>query len=143
MSEESDTLQHIKIRLATDTDYPLIYSSWLKSFADADQARLVTKSVYYQEHHALIDKLIAKKALFFVACSKHDDDHVYGWICVNLASKPQVVHYVYVKQIYRKIGIANYLMEMVQKPYIYTQKNRFQPEDCTHNYYELFREVYT
>lgn len=95
----------IKFREPTKADYNFLASSWLKSFRKFEPK--ISADVYYKHHNKLID-LIMQRAKVIIACNEHDEEQVFGYI-VYEECPISIVHYVYVKEAYRKMGIAKAL----------------------------------
>jgi hypothetical protein len=50
-----------------------------------------------------------------VAVNPHDDSQIYGYIVSEIKDGILVIHYVYVKHTFRKIGIAKEMLDSVRK----------------------------
>lgn len=100
----------VKLRPMRDLDTPLIFSSWLRSYRPSADPK-VDKDVYYREHHKVVERLL-REAEVVVATAEGDDDTVVGWVC----SSPGVLHYVYVKEAFRRMGLGTWLLAC-QGPY--------------------------
>lgn len=91
-------------------DEKLIFATWLNSF-EPYRDRRVPRDLYYAEQHALISKLLAesvKSGHGLVACTKDDPSMIVGW----LSGRPGgVLDYVFVKSIYRRMGVAKFLLD--------------------------------
>lgn len=100
----------IVIRAAVETDLGLIYSSWLRSYWNARPAALggVSYADYQSGQRARIDRLLAAHGAR-VACSPAAPDTIMGWACDD----GFVLHYLYVRQTYRRMGIAGQLRGML------------------------------
>jgi GNAT superfamily N-acetyltransferase len=128
------------IRIGQANDLNLIYKNWLRSYHDlSDVARLIPKRVYYPGQSALIKKLL-QRCDVLVACMVDDPDQVYGWICFE----PNVMHYVFVKSLYRKCGVGSALIEAAfpvgtnfcfSHHTFHTRKRLFQSRNSFYNPY--------
>lgn len=103
------------VRRATKRDLPLITNSWLKSFRDADWVKGCPNSVYYGFQHRIIEHLIPRSVVL-CAVNEDDIDQILGWCAAEVVEAGEgarvlVVHYVYVKHPFRKLGIAKTLVE--------------------------------
>lgn len=94
----------IAIRAAKPYDTPLIFSSWLRSYK-ACRDKHVEQTVYFKEHHKLIDRLLAEGQVL-VATPQDDADTILGW-CVKSGG---CLHFVYVKEAFRRLGIGKALV---------------------------------
>jgi GNAT superfamily N-acetyltransferase len=95
----------VVIRQAVESDAALIYSSWLRSYWNATARDLgIEFSVYQAGQRARIARLLARYGAR-VACSPEAPDTIMGWSCDDGFT----LHYLYVRQIYRRQGIAGQL----------------------------------
>lgn len=104
----------VSIRPATDNDLGLILNSWLKSYRNADATRHVPNDIYYSQpfgHKGLIMHLLDKSEVV-IACNPEDGEAVYGWLCHEWGGGDwgHIVHFVYVKALYRRAGVAKALL---------------------------------
>ncbi len=95
----------IKIRRAISSDERFIHSSWFQSFWKATASNSVPRDVYKIEQDAAIDRLL-QGAHIAVAYLEEVPDEILGYS----VSAQDVCHWVYVKGIYRRRGIATRLM---------------------------------
>ena len=105
-----------------------ITNTWLMSFKDALPNRGVPNDIYFKFQHDLISNLIINGACL-VAVLKTDPSQYLGFICYDIRSSvavpslnplkdkkkqnnphnPQLaVHYIYVKQRFRNLGLAKH-----------------------------------
>ena len=100
------------IRPAAPDDMRFVTSSWLKSFATSDFARLLTPNeiwarnessdAYYDAERIIIGACLERSVTFIAATPGLID----GW----LVCEPGILHYVYVRQSARGRGVARSLM---------------------------------
>lgn len=98
----------IRIRPANEEDIPMIFNSWLKSYRTSQFAQMIASSIYFSEHHKTIERIL-KAATVLVACNDEDSSHIYGWICAHQVAGIFTLHYLYVKQPFRRMGLAHLL----------------------------------
>ncbi len=98
----------IKLRPAQKSDEPFIYATWLKGLRFGnDWFELIDSTIYYENYKRVIDVLLSRPTTkVTVSCLKEDPDVILGY-CV---SEPSTVHYIHVKEAWRKLGIANDLL---------------------------------
>jgi len=99
----------IVIREATVDDAPFIFNSWLKSYKDSDFARRVPNIIYFAEHHKLIEGLLSHCSIY-VACSEEDSNQILGYIVASSFTGTPIIHYIYIKHSFRKLGLATQLI---------------------------------
>lgn len=117
----------IKFRPATSEDTGFVFSSWLKSYRNAPQSRLMLNNIYFQNQHDIIEDIL-KKSVVMIAVNEQDPSQIFGYIVYE---KPSMLHYVYVKYTYRKMGIARLLFQHAEllNPIIITHQPRRTPKD--------------
>lgn len=102
----SNDLNYI-IRPYDISDKALIHSSWKNSLKVSATYDWMPSSVFYNHFNkSVMDILAHKHTTVLVACDDAEQDLVLGWICAG----DDELHYVYVKEIYRKMGVARKLM---------------------------------
>jgi GNAT superfamily N-acetyltransferase len=106
--KQNETLP-LKVRFATNEDIPFIFSSWLRSFREQGYlARAVPNTIYYQNHHQILQKLV-KRSKVYIACNSNDVSQIYGYIVGEYIENALVIHYLYVKHSFRKLGVGKAL----------------------------------
>ena len=117
----------VRVRKAEGSDIGFIFSSWLKSYRDAFFPENISTTIYYSEHHKVIERLL-KGCETYVACNDNDVAELYGFICGEHIDGIFVLHYVYVKQLYRSLGVGTMLLNMFKHDpslaSIYTHHNK-------------------
>lgn len=118
----------ILIRKAIDVDVPFIFNSWLRSYKESYFAKGIAGSIYYTEHHKLIEQLL-KSCTVYIACDNSDSSSIFGYICAEEIDGIFVTHFIYVKETYRKLGVATMLVKHFgvtpgEKASIYTHKTK-------------------
>lgn len=85
-------------------DLNFIYATWLKGLRYGnDWFGFITKEAYFTFYHRIIELLTQKPGVMIkIACLKDDPDVILGYS----VSEGFVLHWVFVKSAWRKIGIA-------------------------------------
>jgi len=104
----------IALRQAHQGDVPFIFNSWLKSYRNSKFSKNIPTSVYFSEHHKVLEE-IALNDQIYVACNTEDESQIFGYVAATEIDGIFLLHYVYVKQPYRKIGLAKFMVESVRK----------------------------
>lgn len=99
----------IRLRLANDEDIPFIFNSWLKSYRNSYFAKNISNTIFYSEHHKLLEKVINQSKIV-VACKEDEPDQIYGWICAGKTEGIFTLHYIYVKHPFRSFGVGKALL---------------------------------
>ena len=103
----------ISIREATPEDLSFIFSSWLKSFRSGLICKHVDNTIYFSEHHKVIERLL-KRSTTVMACDPNDPATIYGYLCFDRVEGILVVHYAYVKQTFRGMGVLRQLLKSIE-----------------------------
>lgn len=99
----------IRLRKAGQEDVNFIFSSWLKSYKYSHFARDIIKTIYYSEHHKVIENCLQKYETL-IACSVDDPTQIYGFINAGREEGIFCVNYVYIKHAFRNLGIGKALV---------------------------------
>lgn len=129
----------IKHSTMLEREKPLLYNAWLKSYGKSSEARRMSSKVYFQNYTKIIDGILEDCYVAF-ALNPDDLDQILGFVAfsydedINLT----VIHYVYVKEAFRKLGLAKKLMEQIQP------KLGDEPMICTfaNHIFDELREKY-
>lgn len=104
-----------EIRFGKQSDRSYIMDSWLKAHRSSPTHRHVDKEIYYHHQPEVIDQLI-NQSFVIVACSPEDDEQILGYcVCQPSSSGVCVIHWLAVKQLYRKLGIGSALYHEARK----------------------------
>ena len=95
------------LRQATPDDLRFVKSSWYESYRKGGCAPAVRYEEYKAGQGKLIDLLTDRDAVT-VAYATAVPDEICGWVCAGW----DCFHYVYVKQAYRRMGIASELCRL-------------------------------
>lgn len=91
-----------------DKDIPFIRDSWLKSYRDSEWVAGIPSDIFYRSHGAIVGELLYNSIIKTARWSK-DHNQIYGWIAAEKYKDALVIHYVYVKSAFRKMGIGRTL----------------------------------
>lgn len=96
------------LRPSRTNDINFVYSSWLKCYReDSPLTKYTRRRLFFEGHQKILDGLLASPQVqVIVACDGEEQDLIYGY----LAYEPGVLHFIYVKEAFRKMGIAKQLM---------------------------------
>lgn len=114
----------VTIRAAVPGDLPHIYATWLQSFEKATKALQMTRSLYFSEYHRVVEGLL-KRATVLVVCPEDEPAQVCGYLVFE-PGPVVILHWAYVKQVYRRMGLFRRLLLAAQvsgeTPFFYTHK---------------------
>lgn len=115
----------VRLRPATESDVNFIFKSWLRCYRHSFNTRGCENPVFFAQHHKLIEGL-CKKASIVIACNHDDISQIYGFICSEMVDNLPVIHFVYVKEMFRRMGVAALLAENAgfkrEAPVFYTHR---------------------
>ncbi len=101
------------IRAAEESDLNFIYSSWLKAMRRTTGH--IDKEVFYPNHRRLVEALIDKSQIL-IACSDEDQNQIFGYLVKEERFKVPILHFLYVKSPFRRMGIGTQLFKMIGLP---------------------------
>jgi GNAT superfamily N-acetyltransferase len=112
-------------RPASPDEMSFILDSWLKSYKFSPWAGVMENHKYFVQQREAIEALLARGSQITVA-EVPDTDRVAGWICHEHKPGIDVVHYVYVKDPWRKMGIGGALVDETcrEREILYTFRTR-------------------
>ncbi len=83
--------------------------------------------VYFAAHHKLVEGL-CKRATIVMASNDTDLGQIYGYLCCERIEGNMVIHFMYVKETFRKMGIGKMLLATqgwkVGDPVFFTHRTR-------------------
>jgi hypothetical protein len=90
-----------------------IIATWSSSYKDSHYAGILDNDTYAPAMHRQIPRVLARPgAVAMLAFERDDPDFLYGHAVAELdAHETPIVHYVFVKGPYRKLGVARGLFE--------------------------------
>lgn len=101
-------VKDVLIREPWGSDLRFIYATWLNSYrSDSAIGRSIKKSIFFGEYPRIIDEIFDnQETITRVAALREDPFVILGYIVCG----PNFVHYCYVKEDFRRFGIAKYLL---------------------------------
>ena len=119
------------------TEVNYVRKTWLKSNQASGLARLAGRTVYWSEHHDLVERLL-KACETRVACAEESPTTILGFAVL---APPGVVHYVFVGEDWRRRGLARELVAGLGERVAYTHRTDLCsqlpiPESWRYNLYK-------
>lgn len=99
----------ISIRDAEEGDISFIFSSWLKSYRPGLLCKHVDNTIYFAEHHKLVERLL-RRSFTIIATDPADPATIYGYLTYERVEGLLVIHYAYVKHTFRAMGVLRQLL---------------------------------
>lgn len=96
------------VREAIEDDFPFIYSTWLKGLRFGnDVFNLIEQESYFKNYHRALEVILTRPdTRIDVACLIDDPATILGYAVLGDSG---ILHYVHVKQAFRRFGIARRL----------------------------------
>lgn len=117
MDQEADSV--FTFRAYNEGDLPFIHSSWENSyFQNSPNIKFLTRAVFRVHHRPIRERILASPGATIIVCtSKEDPDLILGWIAVEPIptrddKEAIIIHYLYVKEVFKKEGIASTLISL-------------------------------
>lgn len=102
----------IDIKRATNDTIPFVYSTWLYCFRYYSYfCKRIKNSIFFKNHHKLLDNIISQSSTqILIAHSSEEPEVILGYIVYELMPH-ETIHFIYVKNSFRKFGIAKSLLK--------------------------------
>jgi hypothetical protein len=114
----------LTFRPSTSEDLRFVHDSWGSSYFKGNKAhRLLTPDEFHQFHRPIRERFLSKIGSKVLICSPEDDPwHILGWIATEQLPSATVLHYLYVREVAKREGIAGFLIKRAIQitPVIYT-----------------------
>ena len=106
----------VLLRAYVPTDANFVFASWLNAF-EPHRDPGVARDLYYQEQHVLIANLMAASTeTRLVAVAPDYPDQILGYLFGVILPVGKVIDWLYVKPIYRRLGVARALLTTFGDP---------------------------
>ncbi len=113
----------ITYRAPTPNDLHFVLSSWLLGGRNTDLGNYISNPDYYFYYQNVV-KSILKRSVVSIIANPADLDQIYGYIVCETKQLPNIdsnsaestafiVHYLYIKPLYRNLGMARNLLSAV------------------------------
>ncbi len=102
---ERESEELFLLRPALPTDRNFVADSWLRS--SRQDHPMVPTQFYFAHRRPLVHRLLDSESTEVIVCSDlADPRHICGWLAVaNVKRAVPVIHYAYVKNVYRGFGV--------------------------------------
>lgn len=98
-------------RMMNPKDSSFLYSTWLKSYRQMPYAQNVSNETFFFHHKQTIEKILSNpNTIVKVICEDTDPNHIYGYSVIEKYGEASIIHYIYIKHAYRKLGLAKELL---------------------------------
>jgi len=100
-------LNNIKIRPYTKDDYAFVKSTWIKNQALNVPFKSMRHSDFFSTYSPIIDNKLNELDIL-IACNPDLEDQAFAY----LVREHRTLHFIYVKRLYRNMGIASFLLRV-------------------------------
>lgn len=127
------------LRAAEEGDLNFIRKTWITEYMSSHWARTMGKPNYIAEQWKVRDRLLSRGTLL-IAGRESEPTSIAGWVC----TEGQKVHFIYVKERWRKLGVARMLLApLLTAPVVCTHRTDLcaelpVPKQWTFNQYAAF-----
>lgn len=99
------------VRPPTPSELPGLFDEWGESFRKSRWAGNLPNNIYWPAHLEAFQQLLNRGARVLVCCSADYPSVKLGWLVFETTARGErVAHYVYTAPLYRRQGIANFLL---------------------------------
>lgn len=106
----------IQIRDKVPSDEDFIFDSWLNNYQATSYFAKRMKKQTFMKFHPLIANAIMRRPTTVCKIAGDADFTIFGYIIAEPDPEAPVVHYVYVRPEYQRLGIARRLFEALAIP---------------------------
>lgn len=128
-------MNDIKIRLARPEDIPFLNNTWLYALYNGSDYRNMDKDTFMRQYREVITNLMMKPGVNVTVAHLHDDENVIvGWACWEPLDSDNILHFIYMKKMWRRNGIH---LQLIPKIKYYTHITRqflkIKPKELIYN----------
>lgn len=106
-----EVIENLKVRMVKEKDLNFIYNSFLKSNVHMNKGLVIDEIYFPYAQLALMEVLRNPNVNVWVAHVHNDVDKIVGYVISEMVDDIFILHYVYIKQMYRNYKIATGLLK--------------------------------
>lgn len=91
------------------SDFNFVANSYLRSYRSGPEAKYMPSDFYYPEYKEKLTHMI-KTGKVTILCSSQDEDQIVGYSITDKILDWNILHYVYIKFTFRRMGLAKQLL---------------------------------
>lgn len=103
-----EAIENLKVRFLKDEDMPFIYNSFLKSCQHG--FKTMSAQLYFNQMKLVLIELL-KVSNILVVHLNNEPDKIIGYVISHRNNDIFCLHYVYIKHVFRNLGIAKTLLK--------------------------------
>lgn len=109
---KQDVSKVMELRHGVEADRAFIMATWLRGLYYGNSwFREIDKNSFMKHYHEIVSDILKTQTTFVqVAVLKEDKDVILGYSVLSFAYKNPVLHWVFVKDGWRRLGIATQLV---------------------------------
>ena len=96
-------------RQPTSDDTSFIYATWLNNARRLFDHRFIRSRIYFKGYKSHIERIM-RDAQVTVICNPESPTQIFGWVCFTPKTEFTLVHYAFVKETYRNLGLMKALI---------------------------------
>lgn len=109
--------ERFSLRSGKPEDENFIFATWLRAYKHASSfARHIERPTFFKYHQAVIRRILDRGAAVTICTPGDDRDVILGYSI----TEPGILHFVYVKKPFRRLGIASSLIAEVGPQWVFT-----------------------
>lgn len=112
MNNTKSLMSQVTIRDRQQLDDNFIISSWASSYRNHPTFGAMPEKLYFTHINKFIIRVLGK-SYGFIACDSRDKSVIFGYCIYRFHGDLPIVSYVYVKEHFRRFGIAATLIKQV------------------------------
>ena len=120
-------LDEVTFRPLDPDEMGFVMDSWFRSYRNSEWAGVIPNHLYYPTMREMLASLISRGAKILAAIAVTEEgERVIGYVCHENKKMETVLHYLYVKDPYRRAGLGKKLVSLATEgPYLlYTHRTR-------------------
>lgn len=134
---ETELEKTTEIRGFRESDVAFLFSTWLRGlFYGNSWFQEIPKDIFMENYHRVIEAILKRPGVQVrVSCLKEDPDTILGYAV--LEPNRNAIHWLYVKDVWRKFGIAKALIPAdgtwVVATHLTDMTRKFKPKGIVFN----------
>lgn len=134
---ETELENTTEIRSIKEADVAFIFSTWLRGLYYGNSwFKEIPKDIFMESYHRVVEQILARPDVQGrVCCLKEDQDTILGYAV--LEPKRSAIHWLYVKDAWRRFGIAKALVPAsgtwVVATHLTDETKKFKPREIKFN----------
>ncbi len=123
---------NLQLRRLQPQDHNFVLDTWLRSHRQTPWGLSMLEAIYFRNHRRRVLAAL-ERSTTVVSCDPEFEDQIFGYIVLEDHGEMACVHYMYLKDLYRGMGIGKQMMELIpQASYLfYSHQSRRRKDKRT------------